>query len=35
MNTVGYDQAPVVAALRADLATSRAALPTPAGASVK
>jgi 4-hydroxy-2-oxoheptanedioate aldolase len=28
MVTVGYDQAPVVAALRADLATSRAAAPT-------
>jgi 4-hydroxy-2-oxoheptanedioate aldolase len=29
MITVGYDQAPVVAALRADLATSRAAVPAP------
>jgi 4-hydroxy-2-oxoheptanedioate aldolase len=29
MITVGYDQAPVVAALRADLATSRAAVPSP------
>jgi 4-hydroxy-2-oxoheptanedioate aldolase len=34
MITVGYDQAPVITALRADLATSRAAIATPAASSV-